>query len=72
MIIKFLQNNSKQHKFSTPDKIITGSYHGTLRIYNPKPVKGEHGWSGFKPQDLLLETQLPQPILQVAAGRFVS
>ncbi|KAM7442291.1 Protein PTHB1 [Porites harrisoni] len=47
------------------DKIIVGSYHGILRIYCPKPPN-------FKPDDLMLEVQLQQPILQVEAGRFVS
>ncbi|PFX24103.1 protein PTHB1-like [Stylophora pistillata] len=47
------------------DKIIVGSYHGILRIYCPKPPH-------FKPDDLMLEVQLQQPILQVEAGKFVS
>ena len=47
------------------DKIIVGSFHGVLRIYCPKPPH-------FKPDDLMLEVQLQQPILQVEAGRFVS
>ena len=55
------------------DKIIVGSYHGFLRIYNPRPTKVESGgWSGYRPEDVVCETQLPQPILQVEAGRFVS
>ena len=51
--------------FFVADKIIVGSYHGILRIYCPKPPN-------FKPDDLMLEVQLQQPILQVEAGRFVS
>lgn len=47
------------------DKIIVGSFHGILRIYCPKPPH-------FKPDDLMLEVQLQQPILQVEAGKFVS
>ena len=47
------------------DKIIVGSYHGILRIYCPKPPN-------FKPDDLMLEVQLQQPVLQVEAGKFVS
>eukprot|EP00794_Sanderia_malayensis_P017473 gene17473-19220_t len=47
------------------DKIIIGSFHGVLRIFSPKS-------SGFKAEDLMVETQLQQPILQVAAGKFVS
>ena len=54
------------------DKIIIGSYHGILRIFNPKPMKTDNGWSGFKPEDVLLESSLQQPILQLEAGRFVS
>ena len=55
-----------------PDKIIIGSYHGTVRIFNPKPIKTENGWSGFKPEDVLLETALQNPVLQLEAGKFVS
>ncbi|KAK3082884.1 hypothetical protein FSP39_007920 [Pinctada imbricata] len=55
------------------DKIIIGSYHGILRIFNPKPTKTEDGgWSGYKPEDVLLESALPNPILQIEAGKFVS
>lgn len=54
------------------DKIIIGSYHGILRIYNPRPTKTEDGWSGFKAEDVMLENSLQQPILQIEAGRFVS
>ena len=54
------------------DKIMIGSYHGILRIFNPKPQKVEGGWSGFKPEDVLLESSLQHPILQLEAGRFVS
>lgn len=54
------------------DQIITGSFQGMLRIYNPQPKKTEHGWSGFQAQHLLLETAFQLPILQVAVGQFVS
>jgi Bardet-Biedl syndrome 9 protein len=55
------------------DKIIIGSYHGILRIFNPKPTKSDNGsWSGYKPEDVLLEASLPEPILQLEAGKFVS
>lgn len=47
------------------DKIIVGSLHGTLRIFQPKQ-------KGFRPDDLLLEQELDGPILQLAAGRFLS
>ena len=51
------------------DKIAVGSYHGFLRIYNPRPIKGETGWSGFRAEDVMCETSLPQPILQVRIPR---
>ena len=54
------------------DKIIVGSFHGFLRVYNPKPTKTDNGWSGFKAEDVMCETQLAHPVLQVDAGRFVS
>lgn len=47
------------------DKIITGSFQGFLRIYNP-------GQSGYRIDDLILEQQLEAPILQIEAGRFVA
>ena len=58
--------------FSFTDKIIIGSYHGILRVYNPKPVKTENGWSGYKAEDVILETSLGIPILQIEAGLFSS
>lgn len=45
-------------------KIITGSFAGVLRIYQP-------GGSSYVPSDLLLEQQMPAPILQVAIGKFI-
>ncbi|KAK7506674.1 hypothetical protein BaRGS_00002149 [Batillaria attramentaria] len=54
------------------DKIILGSYHGILRIYNPRPQKTESGWSGYSPEDVVLEQAFQLPILQVEAGRFSS
>lgn len=54
------------------DKVILGSYHGILRIYNPKPQKTESGWSGYSPEDVVLEQAFQLPILQVEAGRFSS
>ncbi|XP_031552881.1 protein PTHB1-like [Actinia tenebrosa] len=47
------------------DKVIVGSYHGILRIYNPKEAQ-------FKAEDLMLEIQLQQAILQVESGKFIS
>lgn len=46
-------------------KIVTGSFSGILRIYQP-------GGSSYVPSDLLLEQQMPAPILQVAIGKFIS
>ncbi|XP_033728305.1 protein PTHB1-like isoform X1 [Pecten maximus] len=54
------------------DKVVTGSYQGILRVYNPRPTKQEDGWSGYRPEDVLLESSLPNPILQVEAGVFAS
>lgn len=44
-------------------KIVTGSYHGTLRIYYPHQ-------RDYKIEDLMLEQNLEQPILQLLCGRF--
>lgn len=53
------------------DKIMVGSRQGVLRLYGPRLGRQEDGTlSGFKPDDLLLETQLSQPILQMKAGRL--
>lgn len=46
-------------------KIVTGSFSGMLRIYQPSS-------SEFMPSDLLLESQLAEPILGVAIGQFLS
>ncbi|XP_076329618.1 protein PTHB1-like [Tachypleus tridentatus] len=55
------------------DKIIVGSHGGALRVYSPHPLRQEDGsLSGFRPDELLLESQLHFPILQVASGCFVS
>lgn len=45
------------------DKIVTGTFQGLLRIYLPRQA-------GFKVDDLMLEQNLEQPILQLAAGKF--
>ena len=45
-------------------KIVTGSYHGMLRVYFPHQRE-------YKIEDLMLEQDLGKPILQVAAGRFI-
>ncbi|KAL8165600.1 UNVERIFIED_CONTAM: Protein PTHB1 [Gekko kuhli] len=54
---------------SGQDKIIVGSYMGFLRIYNPHPAKPG---DPVQAEELLLETQLREPVLQVEVGKFVS
>lgn len=49
---------------SGTNKIITGSYQGTLRMYCPKQKE-------YKIEDLILEKNMEAPILQIGAGRFV-
>eukprot|EP00959_Pyramimonas_sp_CCMP1952_P126219 2639646-Pyramimonas_sp.AAC.1 len=46
-------------------KVVTGSFQGMLRIYNPKE-------RDFKVEDLMLEQNLTEPIIQVEAGHFTS
>ena len=54
------------------DLIITGSYNGYLRIYNPKPLKDSKKVdNSFKAHDLVLEKSFNLPILQIETGRFV-
>jgi len=45
-------------------KIVTGSFHGMLRVYFPHQRE-------YKIEDLMLEQDLGEPILQVATGRFM-
>eukprot|EP01064_Diplonema_japonicum_P016658 TRINITY_DN24663_c0_g1_i1.p1 TRINITY_DN24663_c0_g1~~TRINITY_DN24663_c0_g1_i1.p1 ORF type:complete len:838 (+),score=128.30 TRINITY_DN24663_c0_g1_i1:34-2547(+) len=47
------------------EKIVTGSFQGILRVYQPKQ-------KGYKADDLLLEQELDGPVLQLAAGRFLA
>ncbi|GLH14027.1 Protein PTHB1 [Gryllus bimaculatus] len=55
------------------EKIIVGSHNGFLRIYEPSYKKNEDGRAiGYRPNDLLLEVHLQQPILQVCCGKLVS
>eukprot|EP00439_Symbiodinium_sp_Y106_P064187 s2827_g10.t1 len=49
---------------SGANKIITGSYQGMLRMYYPKQKE-------YKIEDLILESNMEAPILQIEAGRFV-
>ena len=48
------------------DKIIIGSFQGTLRIYKP------NGDGGNAVEDVVIEQAFKQPILQVEVGRFSS
>lgn len=50
---------------SSQQQIITGSFSGQLRVFNPSGPE-------FSPAHVLLEHQLNEPILQVAWGRFSS
>jgi len=47
------------------EKIITGSFSGMLRIYLPKE-------RNYSVNDLLMETDLGLPVLQVEVGNFIS
>ena len=55
------------------NSIVTGSYNGILRIYNPSEAKDSDTTTGggFKVHDMVLEMALPEPILQIEIGRFV-
>lgn len=50
--------------------VIVGSHSGILRIYSI--YIGDSGNAEYKPNDLLLEKELPASILQVGVGRLVS
>jgi len=55
------------------DKVIVGSYHGYVRIYQPmSATRAENESSGSSPDDVVCEIQLSLPILQLETGRFVS
>lgn len=53
--------------------ILLGSHEGFLRLFSPscKIVNGE-AVSDYEPSHLLLEVQLPSPILQINEGVLVS
>ncbi|XP_071550345.1 protein PTHB1 isoform X2 [Panulirus ornatus] len=63
-------NNEKPPK----EKIIVGGFSGTLRVFFPQSYRQEDGEeaSGYRADHVLLETTLNYPILQLAAGKFVS
>ncbi|GFY70032.1 protein PTHB1 [Trichonephila inaurata madagascariensis] len=64
---------AKDSDLENQDKIITGSHSGVLRIYKPQPVKQEDGtYSSFRAEDLLLETQLKHPIINLGVGALSS
>jgi len=46
-------------------KVVTGNFKGILRIFAPRQ-------RGFRAADLRLEKDLGEPILQIAAGQFIS
>ena len=59
------------------NSIVTGSYNGFLRIYNPANPYDERdsgrGMRGFnsKAHDMIFEKSFSSPILQIETGRFV-
>lgn len=58
-----ISRRSRALRVPISEKIITGSFQGFLRIYNPRQ-------QGYKVDDLM-EFQLDEPILQIEAGKFV-
>lgn len=55
------------------DYVVTASQSGVLRIFNPNCEVSEDGaYKGFHPNDLIVETILDNPILQISSGRLVS
>jgi hypothetical protein len=50
------------------DLVITGSLSGNIRIYNPFPVQNDNQISGA--ENLILETNLGKPILNISTGRL--
>lgn len=56
--------------------VITGSYNGFLRIYNPSFSTENSNVSNtqqanFRAHDLVCELALPGPVIQVETGKFV-
>ena len=61
--------NNKTH-----NSIITGSYNGFMRIYNPSESDSKDSndtSSSFKAHDLIAEVSFPEPIIQIEVGKFV-
>ncbi|RZF42918.1 hypothetical protein LSTR_LSTR003634 [Laodelphax striatellus] len=59
------------HGKQTNDSIVLASHAGVLRVYEPH-ADLEADSTDFKATHLLLETRLPEPILQLAYGKLVS
>ena len=60
----FVEQFCVANLFSFAAKIVTGSLHGTLRVYYPTQNE-------FKIEHLLLEENLGEPILQIELGYFI-
>jgi hypothetical protein len=52
------------------DLILTGSLSGNIRIFNPFPVQTEGAEQTSGPENLILETNLGKPILQIQTGKL--
>jgi hypothetical protein len=52
------------------DLVLTGSLSGNIRIFNPYPVPNETSDQSSGPENLILETNLGKPILQISTGRL--
>ncbi|KAJ3626277.1 hypothetical protein MTP99_016789 [Tenebrio molitor] len=58
---------------SASDFVVTGSHSGILRIFKQSCEKSDsNSLTGYKPADLLIESMLKEPILQIGSGRLVS
>ncbi|KAF6204168.1 hypothetical protein GE061_002508 [Apolygus lucorum] len=54
------------------DHLTIGSHEGVLRIFHPFADAQVSPERGFSPIDVVIEIDVGQPILQLAAGRFIS
>lgn len=55
------------------DYIVTGSHNMILRFYQPSTELQSNGCvRGYKTSDLLMEKTMPEPVLQIGAGKLVS
>jgi hypothetical protein len=54
------------------NSVVTGSYNGFLRIYNPSKQNkvNETDTGGFGANDLISEISFSSPILQIETGKF--